>query len=493
MIFSFFPRPKQFFLSLLFWMICATLFWNISISDFLTFLFGQAAEDGGDTVLATSTRLIGLVVYLGTMAAAFLGFWSLDRASWQNRQALVVTSGIIWLALTYLIWSTTFGGMMAALGMPVISPEEPVIGLGFFVTSDFLIFYLYFALLTGLFYMFWQIYAPHKWGKWSILGSAFILFNTYFGVQVSVAINHWRRPFFDMLQSTLQTPGTYTQWDFYSGLLTFTNIAMVAVFIFTLTRFFVSHYIFRWRTAMNDYYLSHWAKLRQVEGASQRIQEDTMRFATIMEDLGVSVIDALMTLFAFLPILLSLSVYVDELPILGAIPNPLVWSSIVWAVFGTILLAVVGIKLPGLQFRNQRVEAAFRKELVYGEDDDNRAQPPTVQQLFSNVRRNYFRIYFHYVYFNATRNLYFQADNIFPFVILVPTFVMGKITWGIFQQILTAFGQVANSFQLVVAAWPTIVELLSIFKRLKGFEAVLYDKPLPDLDQEFLAGTDTDA
>jgi len=52
---------------------------------------------------------------------------------------------------------------------------------------------------------------------------------------------------------------------------------------------------------------------------------------------------------------------------------------------------------------------------------------------------------------------------------------------------------VANSFQLVVAAWPTIVELLSIFKRLKGFEAVLYDKPLPDLDQEFLAGTDTDA
>jgi peptide/bleomycin uptake transporter len=88
--------------------------------------------------------------------------------------------------------------------------------------------------------------------------------------------------------------------------------------------------------------------------------------------------------------------------------------------------------------------------------------------------------------------LYFQADNIFPFVILVPTFVMGKITWGIFQQILTAFGQVANSFQLVVAAWPTIVELLSIFKRLKGFEAVLYDKPLPNLDQEFLAGTDSD-
>lgn len=43
---------------------------------------------------------------------------------------------------------------------------------------------------------------------------------------------------------------------------------------------------FRWRTAMNDYYTANWDKLRHVEGASQRVQEDTMRFATIMEDLG---------------------------------------------------------------------------------------------------------------------------------------------------------------------------------------------------------------
>jgi peptide/bleomycin uptake transporter len=38
---------------------------------------------------------------------------------------------------------------------------------------------------------------------------------------------------------------------------------------------------------------------------------------------------------------------------------------------GTGLLAV-GIKLPGLEFKNQRVEAAYRKELVYGEDDEPR-------------------------------------------------------------------------------------------------------------------------
>jgi len=234
---------------------------------------------------------------------------------------------------------------------------------------------------------------------------------------------------------------------------------------------------------MNAYYTSRWKVVRHIEGASQRIQEDTMRFATIMEDLGVSLVEAVMTLFAFLPVLWALSQYVTELPILGVIPHPLFFASLVWAVFGTGVLALVGIKLPGLFFKNQRVEAAFRKELVYGEDDDSRAQPPTLKQLFANVRRNYFRIYFHYMYFNIARMLYIQADNIFVFVILVPTIAAGAITFGILQQILTAFGQVSSSFQYLVNSWTTIVELLSIHKRLKSFEAAIHDKPLPLIDQ----------
>ena len=47
---------------------------------------------------------------------------------------------------------------------------------------------------------------------------------------------------------------------------------------------------------MNDYYAAHWPQLRTVEGASQRVQEDAMRFPTSMEGLGVNLIDAIMTL-----------------------------------------------------------------------------------------------------------------------------------------------------------------------------------------------------
>ena len=162
-------------------------------------------------------------------------------------------------------------------------------------------------------------------------------------------------------------------------------------------------------------------------------------------------------------------------------------AALVWSLFGTVLLAVAGIKLPGMEFRNQRVEAAYRKELVYGEDDPNRASPPALAELFENVRRTYFRYYFHYAYFNVFRAGFGQADAIFSSVILIPTIAAGRITLGIWQQISTAFGQVSSSFQYLVSAWPQIVELISIYKRLRAFEATLDGAPLPDIDQRYLA------
>lgn len=353
----------------------------------------------------------------------------------------------------------------------------PPVGLSFFITPDFLWFYVYYALCTGLFCGFWSFQARnHPWKIWSIWGSALIIFTTYFSVQVSVAINNWRRPFGDTLQNALQGDEGIVAGDFYSLMLSFAEIVSLSVTLFVVTRFFVSHYIFRWRTAMNDYYVSKWGNVRHIEGASQRIQEDTMRFALIMEGLGVSMIDAVMTLIAFLPVLFALSGYVQTLPIIGEIPAPLFTMAILWSLFGTFLLAVVGIKLPGLEFHNQRVEAAYRKELVYGEDHEHRAQPVTLQELFSNVRRNYFRLYFHYLYFNLTRSIYLQADNLFVYFLLVPTMVAGVITYGIVQQILTAFGQVSSSFQYLVNSWTTIIELLSIYKRLKGFEVSIAER-----------------
>jgi peptide/bleomycin uptake transporter len=160
----------------------------------------------------------------------------------------------------------------------------------------------------------------------------------------------------------------------------------------------------------------------------------------------------------------------------------MVWVAILSAMGGTVLLAVVGFKLPGLEFQNQRVEAAYRKELVYGEDDPARAGPPTVARLFGDVRRNYFRLFFHYLYFDVAKWSYLQFSVLIPLIALAPTVVAGVITLGVMQQITRAFDRVEGSFQFLVLSWGTIVELISVYKRLRAFERQIMAQPAPAAD-----------
>src|SRR5450631_1768994 len=390
------------------------------------------------------------------------------------RPKLFFLSAIVWSALAMTVWYSFAGELFGS--------SEGVIGVSLFWSARSLWFDLYYALAVAIFAGAWTVFAPHPWAPWSILGSALILFTTYFQVQVNVAINGWFGPFYDMVQAALAKSRPVTLTEFYGHISTFASIALIAVVVAVMTRFFVSHYIFRWRTAMNEFYISHWPRLRTIEGASQRVQEDTMRFATTMENLAVELISAIMTLMAFLPVLVKLSASIGELPLVGSIPYPLVFAAVIWSVLGTGLLALIGIRLPGIEFFNQRVEAAYRKELVLGEDDPARADPPTVTALFTDIRRNYFRLYLNFMYFNIGRIVYLQIDAVFAYILLGPTIVAGSITLGTMNQIIRAFGQVRTSFQYLISSWSTIVELISIYNRLRGFEAMIAGQPLPSIE-----------
>jgi len=393
------------------------------------------------------------------------------------------TSAVAWTLTAVLFWfffARHWGGIVGLPNPP--ADAAPIIGVQVFWSGPFLWFYLYYALVVGLFAAFWAVYAPHPWFRWSVLGSAFIIFAAYFQVEVSVAINRWYGPFYDLVQASLSMSRPVTTRDFVDQLLVFAGIAFVAVFIGVMTRFFVSHYIFRWRTSMNDLYTANWGRIHRIEGAAQRVQDDTMRFASTMEGLGVSFIEAIMTLIAFLPVLHGLEAYVSELPIVGAIPYPLVTASILWSLLGTLFMYAIGIRLPGLYFNNQRVEAAYRKVLVMGEEEPAAASPPRLAELFQHVRHNYFRLYWNYAYFNLGRIFYLQTDNIFPYIILIPSLVAGKITLGPMQQVLRAFAEVRSAFQFLINSWSTIVEMQSIYKRLRALEAVLHDEPLGPME-----------
>ena len=400
-------------------------------------------------------------------------------------------AAVLWTALSMALW---YGfardlGSQLSLGSLVGFPYPPGNADGAAVaveTARNIWLYQYMIVAGAIFVGLVSWLLPHRWFRWSVAVSAVLIFFIWFRVQLDVMINNWFGTFYNMVQQALAKPDAVTQEQFFGQLATFAGIALVYIATAVLAAFVTSHYVFRWRTAMNDYYVANWHRLRHIEGASQRIQEDTQRFATTLEQLGASLIDALMTLIAFLPILWGLSAYVKKLPLIGEVPQALVFVAVIWAAIGTAVLAIVGIRLPGLEFRNQRVEAAYRKELVLGEDNADRAQAPTLQELFRAVRANYFRLYLNFLYFNVVRYGYLQAGVLVPYIALAPSIVAGGLTLGVMQQIIRAFGRVEGSFQYLVNSWTTIVSLISIYKRLRAFEALMRDEPLDVIEAEVM-------
>ncbi|EAI6102563.1 putative transporter [Campylobacter jejuni] len=392
--------------------------------------------------------------------------------------------------------------------------------------------------------MFSSFFKSKKWALWAYLGLFLLLFFLFIQTSLNVAINSWYSDFYNVLQkpkielldsnstqkietnfennatliqeanqraeqnfqkanfinkgalyyyqnlleyffnsrAMIEKPN-YSANDFYALILVFLAIAIPYVLIATINIYFASVYAFKWREAMTFSYLKFWKnKDDNIEGSSQRIQEDTYNFSKIVESLGLSFIKALMTLVAFIPILWSLSDVVSKalfanlsenssFYFLKNIDGLLVYVALLISLGGLVVSWFVGIKLPGLEYNNQKAEAAFRKELVYAEDNRKEyAKNETMIELFTGLKFNYKRLFLHYGYFNIWLILFEQMIVIVPFLIMAPGLFAGAIGLGIVMQINNAFDQVRSSFSVFITNWTTITQLRSIYKRLKEFE-----------------------
>ena len=313
---------------------------------------------------------------------------------------------------------------------------------------------------------------PWAWG-----GLAFLLTAIVVEVQLQVLLNEWYRETWDLLGgaagfSNPKQEGLDGLRQFWQLILRFCQIVFPLIFLLVLSSFVAQHYAFRWRQAMTFSYFPYWKKIaHEIEGASQRLQQDPERFARIVERLGLGLFRAILTLIAFIPILWNLSAELTEsvnkksikfnetfidlskadeslldsslrgLDFVIGVEGSLMWVAMVISLLGIGLSSLIGIKLPGLEYNNQRVEARFRKRLVYAEDDKNYADIPSLVELFSGLRFNYFRLYMHYSYFSLWQNFFFQFLIIVDFILIGPGILVGLVTLGRVKPSITRFRQ----------------------------------------------------
>ena len=318
-----------------------------------------------------------------------------------------------------------------------------------------------------------RFFKNKKWLYWSWLGSFTILFSLWFQVQIDVKINEWFGQFYDMIQKALSAPNSIKIEEYWSSLLSFITLAGIYVAVYVVIKFFTSHFLFRWRTSMVEWYNSVYDKARKIEGAAQRVQEDTIKFTRIMENLGTNLLEAIMLLIEFTPILLGLSI---SIPIFffGDWDYGLITGALIWTIGGTLFLIGLGfiLRLVGVEYDLQKQEAAYRKILVIAEDDGS-IRPKTLDELFNDVRKIHFLSYLRYLYFDIGRIAYLQANVLSAYVFLAPAIVAGVVTLGVMQQIIRAFNKVEGSMQYILKSWPAIIELASVYKRLREFESKL--------------------
>ena len=315
-----------------------------------------------------------------------------------------------------------------------------------------------------------KFFIDKKWFLWAWIGSFIILSSLWVQVVIDVQINEWFGVFYDMIQKALAEPNVVTIEEYFASLFSFITLAGMYIAVYVAISFFTAHFLFRWRTAMVEWYHSVYDKARKIEGASQRVQEDTIKFTRIMEGLGTSLIESIMILIQFVPILFGLSI---GIPIFffGEWEYGLIVGALIWTIGGTVFLIVLGLilRLVGVEYDLQKQEAAYRKILVIAEDNET-IRPKRIDELFDDVRKIHFLSYLRYLYFNIGRIAYLQANVLSAYVFLAPAIVAGLVTLGVMQQIIRAFGRVEGSMQYLLKAWPTIIELASVYKRLREFE-----------------------
>lgn len=318
-----------------------------------------------------------------------------------------------------------------------------------------------------------RFFTLKKWCLWSWIGSFLILSSLWVQVKIDVKINEWFGQFYNMIQKALAQPNAITLNEYWSSLGSFLGLAILYILIAVTIKYFTSHYLFRWRTSMVEWYHDVYDDARHIEGASQRVQEDTIKFTRIIEDLGTTFFESLMILIQFVPILLVLSMGIPVF-FFGEWSYGLVTGALIWSIGGTIFLILLGyiLRLVGIEYDLQKREAAYRKILVIAEDD-NSIRPKTLNELFKDVRSVHFKSYLRYLYFDIGRVAYLQANVLSAYVFLAPAIVTGVISLGVMQQIVRAFGRVEGSMQYLIKSWPKMIELLSVYKRLREFEKMI--------------------
>ena len=358
-----------------------------------------------------------------------------------------------------------------------------------------------------------RVFCCRRWGTTIGAWVGLILIGGYaaFAAYTKALINAWYSEFYDLLGEASGLFGPDGGEDSASGapptqsvdesalraktdrltamLWDFGWIVAPLVLVSPFAKLVRSFWAFHWRVALMRRYLDLWDPSSTVEGAAQRIHEDTQRFASALQGCLAVVLDAVLTLVVFAPLLVELGA--RAAPPWDVVRDVLADS---WLVVTAATAAGVGLggamvfgkHLVLLEFANQRVEATLRRLLVLREvESQPRYRGATgvtsfdgdVGRALADLRRNYHRLFRHFWLLNTWLSGFDQACVLLPYFLVAPLVFAAdperRITLGVLVQVANCFDKVFGSLSIVADQWGAVNDFRSTLLRLREFEANL--------------------
>jgi putative ATP-binding cassette transporter len=358
----------------------------------------------------------------------------------------------------------------------------------------------------------WRIAAPYfrsedKWAGGGLLAAVVAIELSL--VAIDVLVNQWNNRFYNALQ--------VRDWSiFVRETLIFCALAATNV-VLAVYQLYLNQWLqIRWRQWMTRRYLGQWLHeanhyRMQLQGDAadnpdQRISDDVKLFVERTMNIGLNLLNSVVTLLSFVVILWGLSA-VAQLNFFGThvvIPGYLVWCALIYAVVGTILTQWIGSPLVRLDFEQQRFEADFRFNLIRVRENSEQiallrgegAERERLSTRFARVIENWYAIMRRTKRLVAFTASFDQTAVIVPYILAAPAYFADRIQLGGMMQSASAFGSVQKALSFFVVVYRELAEWRAVIARLDGFEkaieaAAALPRKAPAIDVVTTSGSDT--
>ena len=321
------------------------------------------------------------------------------------------------------------------------------------------------------------------WSGWALLALVFAMGAGL--VQVNVYINEWSKTFYDTL-------ATFDA-DALLGLMGQYVLAIAALIAAIVAKDWLNKALMlRWRSHLNEHFTQRWLDERRYyrlgldaepDHPDQRIAEDIRLLTEKTVGIVVSLFINSLQIGAFVSILWKLSG--TQTFSLGGysitLDGYLVWAAVLYTLIGTLVTHWLGYPLHGLNYEQQRSEAAFRADLLrkrehaeqialYGGEQ---VEKNGLDQRFSAIADNWRALMQRELKLGMFTAGYGRVSNIVPVFIALPLFLAKSISLGGLMQIRSAFTAVQGSLSWFINSYRDLAEWSATVQRLAQFQQAL--------------------